>query len=89
MTSASGTYTVMTQVAADELGLPLRAIRRCSWGYAASEVSLCDWLGDNGQCRCFRDTLAARALREKLIALATAGHEAPFAGVPARDDLPF
>ena len=76
----TGTYTVMTQVAADELGLPPERFvvvlgdTRLPRSHSAIGSATMANAGASVM-------LAARALREKLIALATAGHEAPFAGV--------
>src|SRR5271169_316179 len=76
----TGTYTVMTQVAADELGLPPERFvvvlgdTRLPRSHSAIGSATMANAGASVM-------LAARALREKLTALAIAGHDAPFAGV--------
>jgi xanthine dehydrogenase YagR molybdenum-binding subunit len=79
----TGTYTVMAQVAADELGLsPERIIvvlgdTRLPRSHSAIGSATMANAGASVM-------LAARALRERLVALGTNGHDAPFAG--ARPD---
>jgi xanthine dehydrogenase YagR molybdenum-binding subunit len=79
----TGTYTVMAQVAADELGLsPERMIvalgdTRLPRSHSAIGSATMANAGASVM-------LAARALRERLVDLAIHGHDAPFAG--ARPD---
>ena len=75
----TGTYTVMAQVAADELGVPPERIvvvlgdTRLPRSHSAIGSATMANAGASVM-------LAARALREGLVALATDGRNAPFAG---------
>ncbi len=79
-----GTYTVMRQVAADALGLPAEKV----------EVHLGDTRLPESHSAIGSTTvsnagagvlLAANAVRDKAVALALSGQDAPFAGATARD----
>ena len=78
----TGTYTVMAQVAADELGLPPERVfvvlgdTRLPRSHSA--IGSATMANAGGSVM-----LAARALRERFVALATTGPNAPFSGVPA------
>jgi xanthine dehydrogenase YagR molybdenum-binding subunit len=78
----TGTYTVMAQVAADELGLPPERVfvvlgdTRLPRSHSA--IGSATMANAGGSVM-----LAARALRERFVALATMGPNAPFSGVPA------
>jgi xanthine dehydrogenase YagR molybdenum-binding subunit len=78
----TGTYTVMAQVAADELGLPPERVfvvlgdTRLPRSHSA--IGSATMANAGGSVM-----LAARALRERFVALATTGPNPPFSGVPA------
>ena len=78
----TGTYTVMAQVAADELGVPPERVfvvlgdTRLPRSHSA--IGSATMANAGGSVM-----LAARALRERFVALATTGPNAPLSGVPA------
>jgi len=78
----TGTYTVMAQVAADELGLPpervLVVIGDTRLPRSHSAIGSATMANAGGSVM-----LAARALRERFVALAATGPNAPLSGVPA------
>ena len=80
----TGTYTVMQQVAADTLGMPFDKISvrigdtRLPYSHASIGSATMANAGSSIM-------LAAKAARDKAIALAIAGRDAPFAGAAARD----
>jgi xanthine dehydrogenase YagR molybdenum-binding subunit len=82
----TGTYTVMQQVAADTLGLPFDkvSVRLGDTRLPYSHGSIGSATMANAGSSIM---LAARAAREKAIALAISGKSAPFAGAAARDVL--
>ena len=79
-----GTYTVMRQVAADALGLPPGRVdvhlgdTRLPYSHAAIGSSTMANAGASV-------LLAANAVRDKAVALALTGQNAPFAGASAKD----
>jgi xanthine dehydrogenase YagR molybdenum-binding subunit len=81
-----GTYTVMRQVAADALGLPPDRVdvhlgdTRLPYSHAAIGSSTMANAGASV-------LLAANAVRDKAVALALTGQNAPFAGASAKDVL--
>jgi len=81
-----GTYTVMRQVAADALGLPPGRVdvhlgdTRLPYSHAAIGSSTMANAGASV-------LLAANAVRDKAVALALTGQNAPFAGASAKDVL--
>jgi xanthine dehydrogenase YagR molybdenum-binding subunit len=82
----TGTYTVMQQVAADTLGLPFDkvSVRIGDTRLPYSHGSIGSATMANAGASIM---LAAKAAREKAIALAISGKDAPFAGAAARDVL--
>jgi xanthine dehydrogenase YagR molybdenum-binding subunit len=84
----TGTYTVMRQVAADALGLAPEKITvhlgdtRLPYSHAAIGSSTMSNAGASV-------LLAAKAARDKAIALALSGRDAPFAGATADDVIPY
>jgi len=78
----TGTYTVMAQVAADELGVPLERVfvvlGDTQLPRSHSAIGSATMANAGGSVM-----LAARALRERFVALATTGPNAPLSGVPA------
>jgi xanthine dehydrogenase YagR molybdenum-binding subunit len=82
----TGTYTVMQQVAADTLGLPFDKVNvrlgdtRLPYSHGSIGSATMANAGSSIM-------LAAKAAREKAIALAISGKSAPFAGAAARDVL--
>src|SRR6202035_212418 len=78
----TGTYPVMAQVAADELGLPpervLVVLGDTRLPRSHSAIGSATMANAGGSVM-----LAARALRERFVALATTGPNAPLSGVPA------
>jgi xanthine dehydrogenase YagR molybdenum-binding subunit len=82
----SGTYTVMQQVAADTLGLPLEkvTVRLGDTRLPTSHPSIGSATMANAGASVM---LAAQAARHKAIELALTGQDAPFAGATADDVL--
>jgi xanthine dehydrogenase YagR molybdenum-binding subunit len=82
----TGTYTVMQQIAADALGLPLEkvAVRLGDTRLPASHASIGSATMANAGASVL---VAAKAARNKAIALAVAGRDAPFAGTTSEDVL--
>ena len=80
----TGTYTVMQQVAADALGVPLDqvTVRLGDTRLPASHASIGSATMANAGASVM---LAARAAREKAIELAVGGRDAPFAGASPGD----
>jgi xanthine dehydrogenase YagR molybdenum-binding subunit len=78
----TGTYTVMQQVAADALGLPLEkvTVRLGDTRLPDSHASIGSATMANAGASVL---LAAKAARDKVIALALTGRDAPFAGAAA------
>jgi len=78
----TGTYTVMQQVAADALGLPLEkvTVRLGDTRLPDSHASIGSATMANAGASVL---LAAKAARDKAIALALTGRDAPFAGASA------
>src|SRR5439155_3282965 len=78
----TGTYTVMQQVAADALGLPLEkvTVRLGDTRLPDSHASIGSATMANAGASVL---LAAKAARDKAIALALTGRDAPFAGAAA------
>jgi xanthine dehydrogenase YagR molybdenum-binding subunit len=78
----TGTYTVMQQVAADALGLPLEkvTVRLGDTRLPDSHASIGSATMANAGASVL---LAAKAARDKAIALAFTGRDAPFAGAAA------
>jgi xanthine dehydrogenase YagR molybdenum-binding subunit len=83
----SGTYTVMQQVAADTLGLPLKnvTVRLGDTRLPTSHPSIGSATMANAGASVM---LAAQAARDKAMELALTGRDAPFAGA-APDDVLF
>jgi xanthine dehydrogenase YagR molybdenum-binding subunit len=83
----TGTYTVMAQVAADELGLPPErlVVELGDTRFPRSHSAIGSATMSNAGASVM---LAARALRRQLAALAIEGRDAPFAGV-APDSITF
>jgi xanthine dehydrogenase YagR molybdenum-binding subunit len=81
-----GTYTVMQQVAADTLGLPLErvTVRLGDSRLPYSHPSIGSSTMANAGASVM---LAAKAARDKALELAVTGRDAPFAGAPADDVL--
>jgi len=82
----TGTYTVMRQVAADALGLPPEkvTVQLGDTRLPASHASIGSATMANAGASVM---LAAKAARDKAIALALTGRDAPFAGAAADDVL--
>ena len=80
----TGTYTVMQQVAADALGLRAGEGDGAPRRHAVAASHAGYRLGHDGQRRRLV-MLAAKAAREKAIALALRGRDAPFAGAELDD----
>jgi xanthine dehydrogenase YagR molybdenum-binding subunit len=80
----TGTYTVMQQVAADALGLPQEkvTVRLGDTRFPASHPAIGSTTMANAGASVL---LAARAARDKAVALALTGHDAPFAGSDIKD----
>jgi xanthine dehydrogenase YagR molybdenum-binding subunit len=81
----TGTYTVMQQVAADALGLPPDkvTVRLGDTRFSTSHPAIGSSTMANAGASVM---LAAKVARDKAIALASAGQDAPFAGA-IRDDV--
>jgi xanthine dehydrogenase YagR molybdenum-binding subunit len=79
-----GTYTVMQQVAADALGLAPEnvTVRLGDTRLPVSHPSIGSTTMANAGASVL---LAARAARDKAVALALTGHDAPFAGADTKD----
>jgi xanthine dehydrogenase YagR molybdenum-binding subunit len=79
-----GTYTVMQQVAADTLGLPPEkvTVQLGDTRLPASHPAIGSTTMANAGASVL---LAARSARDKAVALALRGHDAPFAGADAKD----
>ncbi|HYZ23196.1 MAG TPA: xanthine dehydrogenase family protein molybdopterin-binding subunit [Rhodopila sp.] len=80
----TGTYTVMRQVAAEALGLPVQnvQVRLGDTRLPASHAAIGSATMANAGAAVL---LAARAVREKAVALALTGQDAPFVGARADD----
>jgi xanthine dehydrogenase YagR molybdenum-binding subunit len=80
----TGTYTVMTQIAADTLTLPVEQVR-----FELGDTRLPESPGSGGSCSAASAgsavQAAANALKQRLITMALANESSPLFGLTARD----